>query len=68
MDLVVANAGKDLARDVTFSVKGTNFLVKKVGARKEYIKDFRPIKNGIKVMAPPEARKYWLISAIHGII
>lgn len=35
MNLIVTNAGKGLARDIKFKVKGDNFLVKEVGIRKE---------------------------------
>lgn len=64
LDFVVSNAGKGLARDITFKVKGQNFLVKEVNGKKEYLGDFRPIKNGIKVIAPGEVRKYWFVSVI----
>ena len=64
MDLVITNAGNGLARDISFKVKGKNFLVNDVGGEKIYLKDFRPIKHGLNVLAPKETRKYWFISVM----
>lgn len=64
IDFIVTNAGKGVARDISFEVKGKNILVKEVGDRKEKIKDFRVIKNGIQVLAPGESRRYWFVSII----
>jgi hypothetical protein len=62
IDFIITNAGKGLARNITFKVKGNNFLIKEIAGKKEYLKDFRIIKNGIQVLAPNEKRKYWFLS------
>jgi hypothetical protein len=64
VDFIVTNAGKGVARDISFKVKGKNILIKEVGDRKEKIKDFRVIKHGIQVLAPGESRKYWFVSVM----
>lgn len=64
LDFVITNAGNGLARDIRLKVKGNNFLVKKVGSHKEFLKDFKPVKNGMKVLAPEESRRYWFVSVL----
>jgi len=62
LNLVVLNAGKGLARDIAFEVEGDNFTTKEVGQKKEKIKGFRVIKNGVRSLAPGESRSHWFMS------
>lgn len=62
IDFVVTNAGRGVARDISFKVEGNNPVIKEIGDRKEKLKDFRVIKNGVQVLAPRENRKYWFVS------
>ncbi len=65
IDFVVRNSGNGLAKDVTFSVSGDELEVENIGARKRTLATVSMLQNGIKTLAPGEARRTWLLSAIN---
>jgi len=64
LDLVIRNSGNGLARDVTFNITGDELEVENIGSRKNRLNDVRMLAEGIKVLAPNEIRKTWLLSLI----
>lgn len=63
IDLVVANYGNGLAKNVTFKVTGKNFVLDKARPERT-IKSFRIIVNGIKTFGPGQEYQAWLLSVI----
>jgi len=64
MDLVIRNSGNGLARDIKFLVRGDEIEVENLGDRKAPLDDVYILKNGIKTLAPSEARSVWLLSVM----
>lgn len=64
VDLVIRNSGNGLARDITFSINGDELEVENIGERKHALKDVSMLANGIKVLAPNDVRRTWLLSTI----
>ncbi len=63
IDLNIANYGNGIARNITFRVLGTNFLIDPSRA-KSTIKSFRVFKNGIKALGPGQKYQAWLMLVI----
>ena len=57
IDLVIANYGNGIARNIKFNVIGTNFALNP-SRENETIKSFRVLNNGIKTLGP--GQKYQL--------
>ena len=63
IDLVVANYGNGIARNIKFQVLGTDFFIDP-SAKERSIKSFRIFKNGIKTLGPGQKYQAWLLSVI----
>ena len=65
LDLCITNAGKGLARDVSFEVTGDDIEINAYTAnRKQALSNYQVLREGMKVLAPGETRKYWLLSVM----
>ncbi len=65
LDLYITNAGKGIARDISFEVIGDDLEINAYNRdRKQKLSDYRVLKKGIKALAPGETRKYWLLSVM----
>lgn len=62
--LIIRNTGKGLARNISFSISGDELKVENLGERERTFADIGMLKNGIKVLAPSELRRTWLLSTI----
>jgi hypothetical protein len=63
VNLVIANYGNGLARNIEFSAIGKN-IVLDLAREEKTIKTFRVIKNGIKTLGPKQEYRAWLMSVI----
>ncbi len=63
IDLVIANYGNGLARNIKFSIIGKNFVLD-LAREQKTIKSFRVLKNGIKTLGPGQEYRAWLMSVI----
>lgn len=63
VNLVIANYGNGLARNIKFSVIGKNIILD-LAREEKTIKTFRVIKNGMKTLGPKQEYRAWLMSVI----
>lgn len=65
VDLCITNAGKGLARDISFEVIGDDIEINAYNVdRKQPLSNYQVLRMGMKVLAPGETRKYWILSVI----
>lgn len=64
INLDIRNSGNGLARNIRFSVEGDELRLTEMTATERTLRDVPLLKGGIKVLAPQESRRTWLLSSI----
>ena len=62
IDLVVSNHGNGIARDISLSLSGDDFMLDHYGKDRPVLSTLRVFSTGIKLLTPHEERQYYIVS------